>query len=52
MKKKGSWKTLSEKVLETGKKCEGSFTLVNSQGLSSEECYLKSKNFLKLLLVE
>ena len=37
IKKKDGWKTLSKKVLETGKRCESSFNPVNSQGLSSEE---------------
>ena len=46
IKKKDGWKMLSKKVLETGKRCESSFNPVNSQGLSSEERYLKSKNAL------
>ena len=32
--------------METGKRCESSFNPVNSQGLSSEERYFKSKNAL------
>ena len=46
MKKKDGWKTLSEKVLKIIKKCEISLTPMNSQKLSSEELYLKSKNAL------